>query len=71
MPDGGTMEDTVILRLIDPKGRPEVKMTASERGAGLLLMGRDDHTFVRMRGHDAHSSVELVEKSGHLKTIEP
>jgi hypothetical protein len=46
-------------------------MTASERGAGLLLMGRDDHTFVRMRGHDAHSSVELVEKSGHLKTIEP
>ena len=71
IPDGGTMPDTVILRLIDPKGRPEVKMTASVDGAALLLMGRDDQTFVRLRGHGARSSVELADKAGHLKTFEP
>jgi hypothetical protein len=71
MPDGGTMSDTVIFRLIDPKGRPEVKMTASEDGAALLLMGRDDQTFVRLKGQGDHSSVELADKAGHLKTLEP
>jgi hypothetical protein len=65
------MSDTVIFRLIDPKGRPEVKMTASEDGAALLLMGRDDQIFVRLTGQGDHGSVELADKAGHLKTLEP
>src|SRR5262245_1192574 len=37
--DGKTYPETVMLRLIDPNGRPEVKLGASEAGAGLGLVG--------------------------------
>lgn len=71
MPDGGTMQDTVIFRLIDPKGRPEVKLAASEEGAGFLVMGQDDRTFVRLKGHGEHANIELSDKAGHQNTIKP
>ncbi|HVZ79229.1 MAG TPA: hypothetical protein VHE12_00355 [bacterium] len=71
MPDGGTLPDTVILRLIDPQGRPEVKLVANEQGAGFLVMGQDDKTFVRMKGLGSQSAIEMSDKAGHQKTLEP
>src|SRR4051794_17434222 len=41
-PTGKEYPETVIFRLIDAKGRPEVKITASEEGAGLGFVGRGD-----------------------------
>src|SRR2546422_306321 len=39
-PDGKTgYPETVMFRLIDPNGRPEVKLGASVQGAGLGLIG--------------------------------
>src|ERR1700674_2208480 len=35
--NGKTYPETVLLRLIDPSGRPSVKLGASEQGAGLGL----------------------------------
>jgi len=42
-PDGKVgYPETVMFRLIDPKGRPEVKLGASVEGAGLGLIGETD-----------------------------
>lgn len=49
MPDG-TMgyPETVLLRLIDSRGGPNVKLGATERGAGLVLGGESDPTYVQI-----------------------
>ena len=39
MPDGSATSDAVVLRLINPDGRPGVKLASSEREAGLALIG--------------------------------
>src|SRR5262245_6203116 len=51
--DGKAYAETVILRLIDPNGRPPVKLTASTDGAALLLMGGKDDTYARLTGPDS------------------
>ena len=37
MPDGSSHEDTAVLRLITPEGKPGVKLAASEATAGMAL----------------------------------
>src|SRR5262245_47727467 len=46
LPNGRPFPETVILRLIDAQGRPEVKLAGSEQGAGLGLIGETDGTHV-------------------------
>jgi len=58
--DGKAYAETVILRLIDPNGRPPVKLTASTEGAALLLMGGKDDTYARLTGPD--STLTLLNK---------
>src|SRR5688500_10389999 len=41
-PTGRKYAETVMLRLIDPNGRPEVKIGASVDGGGLSLVGDAD-----------------------------
>ena len=49
MPDGTTgYPETVLLRLINSEGRPNVKIGASERGAGVGLGGESDPTYVQI-----------------------
>src|SRR5215813_11568884 len=57
--DGQAYAETVILRLIDPNGRPPVKLTASTQGAALLLMGETDDTYARVTGPD--STLTLIQ----------
>ena len=38
-PTGKNYPETVVLRLIDQNGRPEVKIMASEQGGGLSFVG--------------------------------
>ncbi len=43
MPEGSATSDSVVLRLINPDGRPGVKLASSEREAGLALIGPRDN----------------------------
>src|SRR5262245_10727616 len=70
-PDGKTYPEVVILRLVDPNGRPQVKLGASERGTGLLLLGEADTTTAVIKAEGADSSIKLTTKSGQQKVIVP
>ena len=72
MPDGKTgFPETVILRLIDPKGRPEVKLSASEQGAGLGLVGNSDSAQALLQAEGTDSFLKLTNKDGRQQFIKP
>jgi hypothetical protein len=72
MPDGTTgYPETVLLRLISPQGRPNVKLGATERGAGLLLGGESDPTYVQILAKGPNTSLKLSDKDGREQLIKP
>ena len=72
MPDGTTgYAETTILRLINPDGKPGVKLAASDQGTGLLLMGEGQGTWVRMGAQGRKSELDLRNKDGPALTIKP
>ncbi|HEV8306655.1 MAG TPA: hypothetical protein VGW35_03225 [Methylomirabilota bacterium] len=72
MPDGTIgYPETVILRLIDPNGRPGVKLQASVQGAGIGLGGESDPTYARLGAKGAESSLHLRNKDGREQVIKP
>src|SRR5262245_37192281 len=72
MPDGKTgYPETVMFRLIDPNGRPEVKLGASVKGAGLGLIGETDSTHVLLRAEGADTSLKMTNKDGRLQLLKP
>ena len=72
MPDGKIgYPETVMFRLIDPNGRPEVKLGASEQGGGLGLIGSSDSTQVILQAEGADSSLKLTNKDGRQQLIKP
>ncbi len=69
MPDGSKgYPETVILRLIDSKGGPNVKLAATEDGSGLVLGG--DSGYVQVLSRSKNPSVKLHAKSGKEQLIE-
>ena len=72
MPDG-TMgyPETVLLRLINSKGGPNVKLGATERGAGLLLGGESDPTYVQILAEGPSTSMKMINKDGRVQLIKP
>jgi hypothetical protein len=69
--NGQAYAETVILRLIDPNGRPSVKLAGSERAAGLSLVGEADSTHVILKAEDASTSLKLLNKDGPERLIKP
>jgi hypothetical protein len=69
--DGKPYPETVILRLIDPNGRPFVKLAGSERGAGLGLLGESDTTHLVLKAEGPGTSVKLTNKDGRERLLEP
>lgn len=69
-PDGGTLGETVMLRLINPNGRPAVKLATSEQGAGLALSGDSGLAYALLQGKTTGGSLKLVDKDGKQKLIE-
>jgi hypothetical protein len=63
--------ETVVLRLIDPNGRPEVKIGASVQGGGLGLVGRADATQVILQAEEADSSLKSANEDGKQQVFEP
>ena len=72
MPDGtkGSPE-TVLLRLINAKGRPNVKIAATEKGSGQLLAGDADPTYVQILAEGPRPTVRLSNEDGRVKVLEP
>jgi hypothetical protein len=71
VPDGKIYPETVVLRLIDPNGRPSVKLGASEQGSGLALGGDSDLTYVVLKAEGASSSLKMTNKDGREQLVKP
>lgn len=72
MPDGTVgYPESVLLRLISPEGRPNVKLGASEQGSGLGLGGEDNPTYVQILAQGPSTSIKLTDKDGRERVIKP
>ncbi|HAQ21038.1 MAG TPA: hypothetical protein DCR40_17660 [Prolixibacteraceae bacterium] len=68
MPDGSQgYPETVILRLIDSKGGPNVKLAATEDGSGLVLGG--DAGYVQILSRSNNPFIKLNTKDGKEKVV--
>ena len=62
---GTSYPETVVLRLVDPDGRPSVKLaTSAERGGLLALVSDTQGTFVQLSGREL-----AVTKDGRRQEI--
>jgi hypothetical protein len=52
--DGSTYPETVLLRMITSEGRPVVKISSSEDGAGMALLAAEGLAYMQIlaRGND-------------------
>ena len=71
MADKETFPETVIFRLIDPQGKPFVKLSASEQGSALGLLGDSEPTYARIEAKGTHSFVRLTNKDGREHVVKP
>jgi hypothetical protein len=63
--------ETVLLRLIDSKGRPSVKIAATEDWSALGLGGESDPTGISMKARGTTTSIKLTNKDGRERTYKP
>jgi hypothetical protein len=70
-PTGKHYPETVVLRLIDAQGRPEVKIAPSEEGAGLSFVGSADTTQVQLSADGAKTYLKLKNENGHQQQLIP
>jgi hypothetical protein len=69
MPDGTVgSPETVLFRLIDSQGGPNVKIGATDDGAGLVLGGESG--YVQILSRTADPTVKLRNEKGIEKIIE-
>ena len=68
---GQAYPETVMLRLIDPKGHPTVKLGGSEQGGGLGLIAASDAVHVILKAEDTSASLTLTNKDGQERLIKP
>jgi hypothetical protein len=69
--DGKPFPETVVFRLIDPRYGPVVKISGSERGAGLGLGGDSEAKYAQIEATDAGSFVTLTDENGRQQVIRP
>jgi hypothetical protein len=69
--NGKPYPETVLLRLMSPDGRPNVKLGASKVGSGLLIGGEADPTYVQVLAEGGASSLKLINQDGVERVIKP
>ncbi len=71
--DGERYAETVLLRLITERGRPSVKIGASEQSAGLALVGPTGtkETYVQLGANGTVSSLTLKNEDGREQIVKP
>ncbi len=72
-PNGETYAETVLLRLITERGRPSVKIGASEQAAGVSLAGptKTKDTYVILEAKGTASSLRLRNEDGREQIVKP
>jgi hypothetical protein len=72
-PQGEAYAETVLLRLITERGRPSVKLAASELAAGMSLSGPTETkaTWAVLQAKGTASYLELRNEDGRKQTIAP
>jgi hypothetical protein len=70
-PSARLAKSTVVLRLMDPNGRPAVKISASEDGAGLSFVGDSDTTQVLLEANGPNASLKLANRDGKQQLLKP
>src|SRR5713101_979583 len=72
-PNGETYAETVLLRLITERGRPSVKIGASEQAAGMSLAGPTNtkDTYVILEAKGTASSLRLRNEDGREQIVRP
>ena len=70
---GDRYPETVLLRLITERGRPSVKIGASEEAAGVSLAGPSNtkDTYVILEAKGTASSLKLKDENGREQTVKP
>jgi hypothetical protein len=72
MPDGTTgYPETVLLRLIDSQGRPNVKIAATEDGSGISLGGNANPTHIQILSRGDKTLLKLVNRDNKQQLIAP
>jgi hypothetical protein len=71
LPNGEPYPETVLFRLIDPNGRPSVKLATDVRGGGLYLGGAADPTYARIGASGEEPELFLQNKDGKQRKIQP
>jgi hypothetical protein len=71
--NGESYPETVLLRLITERGRPSVKISTSEHGAGLALVGPSNtkDTYVLLGANGTVSSLQLKNEDGREQIVRP
>jgi hypothetical protein len=74
MPDGESYPETALFRLIDPNGRPSVKISTSVEGSGVSLQGdsdRNEWSGVQILAQKPSTSLKLTNRDGRQQLITP
>ena len=72
-PNGEAYAETVLLRLITERGRPSVKIGASEQAAGISLTGPSNtkQTWVILEAKGTAASLRLKNEDGREQIVAP
>jgi hypothetical protein len=72
MPDGTIgYPETVLLRLIDSEGAPNVKIAATEDGSAISFGGESNPTNVQILARGDSTLLKMVNKDGRQQVIQP
>jgi hypothetical protein len=69
--DGRPLPETVVLRLIDPKYGPIVKISGSEQAAGVGLGGDSQAKYTLLEAQPTGSMLKLTDANGRELVIRP
>jgi hypothetical protein len=71
--NGDAYPETVLLRLITERGRPSVKISASEQAAGVSFAGPTNtkDTFAILESKGTVSSLRLKNEDGREQIVKP
>jgi hypothetical protein len=72
-PNGDSYQETVLLRLITERGRPSVKLGASEQSSGMSLAGPSGtkDTYVVLKSEGQVSSLRLRNEDRREQVVQP
>jgi hypothetical protein len=73
LPAGDQSPETVLLRLITERGRPSVKVSASEEASGVSVVGPSGttNTWITVKADGFNSSVVVKSEDGSEQIIQP